>query len=279
MQIFLLPELYREYTNIHRRQSKDPFSVSVSGPDDMIRSNRLLVAEGRRPDVLEQPGRSAPRRKGQHHLIPCKGLIDMEGKPPIAISSCSSGTSICTPPGKGGEFQETWSRGRVLSNVSLLYTPRLGRKQDLTPERKGTLHIVPCWTQQGHPLHTMTPQLLSLLMECATAALENFYSQGVELHCSKKAHEAGRCIYPFRKLRRGFMDLLDIGTRLEYGPGALIAGYLELALLLGGVGVNYFPTDAFHQLHDKSGGWGRRTLYGRLEDPEEVDRGWVSKRA
>ncbi|KAJ3737988.1 hypothetical protein FB446DRAFT_600757, partial [Lentinula raphanica] len=89
----------------------------------------------------------------------------------------------------------------------------------------------------------------------------------------------------------GFMDLLDVDTRLHYRPGALIVGffghlwhvvtphedrlcnpgekYLNLGLTPGRVSVvNYFPTNSFNQLHDKSANWGRRTLYGRLEDAE-----------
>ncbi|KAJ3779502.1 hypothetical protein GGU10DRAFT_337966, partial [Lentinula aff. detonsa] len=163
--------------------SPNPFSIRIftddnqkilsafqyRAPDDMIGSNHLLVAEGRRPDVMEQPGRSALRGKGKHHLIPenlrlqylhaAQGLLSV--LPPEKVESSRRHGAV------DGSYQ-----------TSHYFTHRgWDGKQDLTPERKGTLHIVPCWTQQGHPLHTMTPSAAFTANGCATAALENFYSQ------------------------------------------------------------------------------------------------------
>ncbi|KAF9062706.1 hypothetical protein BDP27DRAFT_1336210 [Rhodocollybia butyracea] len=84
----------------------------------------------------------------------------------------------------------------------------------------------------------------------------------------------------------GFLDLLDIKTRLHYRPGAVVIGYfgrlwhvvtphedrpctpsedvVKHGLTPGRVAtVSYFPATSFAQLHDKPEGWAKKTNWGR----------------
>jgi hypothetical protein len=90
----------------------------------------------------------------------------------------------------------------------------------------------------------------------------------------------------------GYMEFLDLQTRLLYQPGTVVAGWFShlwhavtehtlqhrpvdpdvevLGLTPGRVSlVSYFPMTSFNQLHDKPEGWAKKTLFGRLGTMED----------
>ncbi|KAK1216501.1 hypothetical protein PQX77_020853 [Marasmius sp. AFHP31] len=104
--------------------------------------------------------------------------------------------------------------------------------------------------------------------------------------------------YPMGVYEGGYMDLIDIDTRLYYRPGDIILGWTEFlfhrvsqwtvpatisledqrvmsrwGLTPGRVGiVNFFTDTAYEMLKDKPAHWGPITLWGRIPYPEEVGK-------
>lgn len=98
----------------------------------------------------------------------------------------------------------------------------------------------------------------------------------------------------------GYLDLVDLETRLYYGPGSVVIGWFgylwhfvtesrsrcieplqefkDAHLTPGRISiVSYFPETSYAQLKNKPEGWGRATMWGRVDKGDD-DSGKMTPR-